>query len=144
MALLLASPVAGRPNSAAAQPQRSEPKYVEKLYKEVRHQLVMLRGIPSSIILRIKSKGEQGDFIRPGDPAKLEVDAESAVKSIEGVASVVNNIEILPPSPMMTNSAGPSIAPSMGMPPSRATRFRRAIHPYHREGWQRHAGRCGG
>src|SRR5258708_12208185 len=37
-----------------------------------------------------------GQVTRPS----LKSDAESAVKSIEGVASVVNNIEILPPSPM--------------------------------------------
>src|SRR5437016_12247800 len=30
----------------------------------------------------------------------LKSDAEAAVKSIEGVSSVVNNIEVLPPSPM--------------------------------------------
>jgi hyperosmotically inducible protein len=37
-----------------------------------------------------------GQVTRP----TLKSDAEAAVKSIEGVASVVNNIEVLPPSPM--------------------------------------------
>jgi hyperosmotically inducible protein len=37
-----------------------------------------------------------GQVTRPA----LKSDAEAAVKSIEGVASVVNNIEVLPPSPM--------------------------------------------
>src|SRR2546429_3933084 len=43
----LAAPIVALPYSAAARPQdekkqRSEAKYREKLYKEVRHQLVML------------------------------------------------------------------------------------------------------
>jgi hyperosmotically inducible periplasmic protein len=37
-----------------------------------------------------------GQVTRP----TLKSDAEAAVKSIEGVSSVVNNIEVLPPSPM--------------------------------------------
>ena len=100
MALLLAAPAAVRPNSAAAQPQRSEPKYVEKLYKEVRHQLVMLPWYSVFDNLAYRVEGDKvtlyGQVTRPS----LKSDAEAAVKSIEGVASVVNNIEILPPSPM--------------------------------------------
>src|SRR5258708_16365628 len=37
-----------------------------------------------------------GQVTRP----TLKSDAEAAVKSVEGVSSVVNNIEVLPPSPM--------------------------------------------
>jgi len=128
IALLLASPVAGRPNSAAAQPQRSEPKYVEKLYKEVRHQLVMLPWYSVFDNLAYKVEGDKvtlyGQVTRPS----LKSDAESAVKSIEGVASVVNNIEILPPSPMDDQLRRAIYRAIYGMPPSRATRFRRC-HP---------------
>src|SRR3977135_3633710 len=47
VALLLGTPIVALPTSVAARPQeekkqRSEAKYREKLYKEVRHQLVML------------------------------------------------------------------------------------------------------
>ena len=47
VAALLAAPIVALPYSAAARPQdekkqRSDAKYREKLYKEVRHQLVML------------------------------------------------------------------------------------------------------
>jgi hyperosmotically inducible protein len=38
----------------------------------------------------------EGQVVRPS----LKSDAEAAVKSINGVTTVVNNIEVLPPSPM--------------------------------------------
>ena len=103
--VLLATLIAALPNSVAAQPQdekkqRNEAKYREKLSKEVRHQLVMLPWYSVFDNLAYKVEGDKvtlyGQVTRPS----LKSDAESAVKSIEGVASVVNNIEILPPSPM--------------------------------------------
>ncbi len=104
-AALLAAPILASPYSAAAQPQeekkqRSEAKYREKLYKEVRHQLVMLPWYSVFDNLAYQVDGDKvtlyGQVTRP----TLKADAEAAVKSIEGVASVVNNIEVLPMSPM--------------------------------------------
>ncbi len=104
-AVLFAAPIVVLPNSAAAQPQeekkqRSEAKYREKLYKEVRHQLVMLPWYSVFDNLAYQVEGDKvtlyGQVTRP----VLKSDAEAAVKSIEGVAAVVNNIEVLPPSPM--------------------------------------------
>jgi hyperosmotically inducible periplasmic protein len=104
MALLLATPAAW-PNSAAPLPQetkhqRNDAKYTEKLYKEVRHQLVMLPWYSVFDNLAYQVEGDKvtlyGQVTRP----TLKSDAEAAVKSIEGVASVVNNIEVLPVSPM--------------------------------------------
>jgi hyperosmotically inducible protein len=103
--ILLAAPLMGLPDSAAARPQdekkqRSEAKYREKLIKEVRHQLVMLPYYSVFDNLAYKVDGDTvtlyGQVTRP----TLKSDAEAAVKSIEGVASVVNNIEVLPLSPM--------------------------------------------
>ena len=102
---LLATPILVMPTSAAARPQdekkqRSEAKYREKLYKEVRHQLVMLPWYSVFDNLAYQVEGDKvilsGQVTRP----VLKSDAEAAVKSIEGVSSVVNNIEVLPPSPM--------------------------------------------
>jgi len=104
-AALLAVPIVALPYSTAAWPQdekkqRSEAKYREKLYKEVRHQLVMLPWYSVFDNLAYQVDGDKvalyGQVTRP----VLKSDAEAAVKSIEGVASVVNNIEVLPPSPM--------------------------------------------
>jgi hyperosmotically inducible protein len=104
MALLLATPAAW-PNSAAPLPQeakhqRNDAKYTEKLYKEVRHQLVMLPWYSVFDNLAYQVEGDKvtlyGQVTRP----TLKSDAEAAVKGVEGVASVVNNIEVLPVSPM--------------------------------------------
>jgi len=105
VAALLATPMVALPYSAAARlqnekKQRSESKYREKLHKEVRHQLVMLPWYSVFDNLAYQVDGDKvtlsGQVTRP----VLKSDAEAAVKSIEGVASVVNNIEVLPLSPM--------------------------------------------
>ena len=102
---LLVTPTLALPSFLAARPQeekkqRSEAKYREKLAKEVRHQLVMLPWYSVFDNLAYKVEGDKvtlyGQVTRP----TLKSDAEAAVKSIEGVASVVNNIEVLPLSPM--------------------------------------------
>jgi len=105
VAILLVAFCASFSNLAAPRPQdekkqRSETKYREKLIKEVRHQLVMLPYYSVFDNLAYKVEGDKvtlfGQVTRP----TLKSDAEAAVKSIEGVASVVNNIEVLPVSPM--------------------------------------------
>jgi hyperosmotically inducible protein len=104
VAALLATPIGALPYSTAAAPQdaknhRTEPNLVN-LYKEVRHQLVMLPWYSVFDNLAYQVDGRKvtlyGQVTRP----TLKSDAESAVKSIDGVTSVVNNIEVLPPSPM--------------------------------------------
>jgi hyperosmotically inducible protein len=103
--LLFAFPLAVAPLAGASQPpdspqQRSEEKYREQLAKEVRHQLVLLPYYSVFDNLAFKIDGDKvtllGQVVRP----TLKSDAEAAVKSIEGVAAVVNNIEVLPVSPM--------------------------------------------
>jgi hyperosmotically inducible protein len=104
-ALLFALPLTATPFARASQPpdslqQRSEEKYREKLAKEVRHQLVLLPYYSVFDNLAFKVEGDKvtlsGQVARP----TLKSDAESAVKGIEGVAAVVNNIEVLPVSTM--------------------------------------------
>src|ERR1700694_4118077 len=103
--VLLAAPIMALPYSTAGRPQdekkqRSNAKYREKLYKEVRHQLVMLPWYSVFDNLAYKVEGDKvilsGQVTRP----VLKSDAEAVVKSVEGVSAVVNNIEVLPPSPM--------------------------------------------
>src|SRR5258708_3329929 len=99
---LLCASAFGLPNHTAAGPtgekkQRSEPKSIAN---EVRHRLVMLPWYSVFDNLAYKVEGDKvtlyGQVTRP----TLKSDAESAVKSIEGVTTVVNNIEVLPLSPM--------------------------------------------
>jgi len=85
--------------SAPAQ-QRNEKKMQENLANEVRHQLLLLPYYSVFDNLMFKVDGDKvtllGQVVRP----TLKSDAEAAVKGIEAVASVVNQIEVLPVSPM--------------------------------------------
>jgi hyperosmotically inducible protein len=98
VATLLCAPIFGLPNYAAdGKKQRSEPKSIAN---EVRHRLVMLPWYSVFDNLAYQVEGDKvtlyGQVTRP----TLKSDAEAVVKSIEGVSTVVNNIEVLPPSPM--------------------------------------------
>jgi len=90
-------------NSAGNQDQprqRSEKKMQENLVKEVRHQLLLLPYYSVFDNLLFKVDGDKvtllGQVVRP----TLKSDAENAVKGIESVSSVDNQIEVLPTSPM--------------------------------------------
>ena len=78
---------------ASALPQKS----MERIYKEVRHELVMLPyyGVFDNLSYKVDPDGTVtllGQVARP----TLKSDAENSVKRIEGVERVVNNIEVLP------------------------------------------------
>ncbi|MGC2527384.1 MAG: BON domain-containing protein [Candidatus Acidiferrum sp.] len=88
---------AHRLREAAAQ---NEPKTERQLIREVHHVLVMLPYYSVFDNLAYRVEGDkvilEGQVVRP----TLKSDAAAAVKSIEGVSTVVNNIEVLPLSPM--------------------------------------------
>jgi hyperosmotically inducible periplasmic protein len=71
-----------------------------RIAKEVRHELVMLPfyGVFDDLAFRVDDGTVtlMGAVVRPA----LKSDAENAVKHIEGVNQVINNIKVLPPSPM--------------------------------------------
>jgi hyperosmotically inducible protein len=73
---------------------------VQRLVKEVRHELVLLPyyGVFDNLAYKVDPNGTvtlTGQVTRP----TLKSDAEGAVKHIEGVEQVVNQIEVLPLSP---------------------------------------------
>lgn len=75
-------------------------KAVERIRKEVQHRLLML---PYLTVFDNLAYGVHGyDVLLRGEVTQpaLKADAESAVKRIEGVEHVENDIEVLPPSPM--------------------------------------------
>lgn len=80
--------------------QRNDKKMQDNLLKEVRHQLLLLPYYSVFDNLLFKVEGDKvtllGQVVRP----TLKSDAENAVKNIEGVSSVDNQIEVLPTSPM--------------------------------------------
>jgi hyperosmotically inducible protein len=81
---------------------QSEPsaKAQERITREVRHELLMLPyfGVFDNIAYKVDGYNVTllGQVVRP----TLKSDAENAVKHIEGVEKVDNQIEVLPPSPM--------------------------------------------
>ena len=97
--LLVTTVQAGMTPQKTAKDQR-EPRAEQNLAREVRHQLVLLPYYSVFDNLAFRVEGDQvileGQVTRP----TLKSDAENVVKSIEGVRNVVNNIEVLPPSPM--------------------------------------------
>ena len=71
-----------------------------RIAREVRHQLVMLPyyGVFDDLAFKVQGGTVTllGAVVRP----VLKPDAENAVKRIEGVTQVINEIKVLPPSPM--------------------------------------------
>ena len=76
------------------------PRSEERITREVRHALLMLPYFGVFDNIGFKVEGDTvtlvGQVVRP----TLKSDAENSVKHIEGVEKVVNNIDVLPPSPM--------------------------------------------
>lgn len=76
------------------------PESQDKLIREVRHELIMLPyyGVFDNLTFGINGRTVtlNGQVVQP----VTRSDAENAVKHIEGVEKVINNIEILPPSGM--------------------------------------------
>jgi hyperosmotically inducible protein len=82
------------------QSQAVSPEVQQEIAKKVIHAILMLPyyGVFDSIAFRLQGRTVilQGQVLQ----ATLKPDAEKAVKKVEGVDKVVNNIEILPPGPM--------------------------------------------
>jgi len=101
-ALAFATPFTPVCLSAGSQdsPPRHEKKMHDNLVKEVRHQLLLLPYYSVFDNLLYKVDGDKvtllGQVVRP----TLKSDAENAVKGLEGVSSVDNQIQVLPASPM--------------------------------------------
>ncbi len=72
----------------------------ERISKEVRHELVMLPYFTVFDNLAYKVDGTNVTLMGQVTRPTLKSDAENAVKRIEGVEHVDNQIEVLPPSPM--------------------------------------------
>ena len=73
----------------------------DKIAKEVRHELLMLPyySLFDNLGYTVQGRTVTLTGMLTSQDAITKNDAESAVKRIEGVEKVVNNIEVLPPSP---------------------------------------------
>jgi hyperosmotically inducible periplasmic protein len=86
--------------SSKNQAPRDPGAYQAWLTKEVRHELIMLPWLSMFDNLEYRIDGSKvvlsGEVVRPS----LKQDAGRAVKGIEGVTEVDNQIKVLPPSPL--------------------------------------------
>jgi hyperosmotically inducible periplasmic protein len=87
----------------AAAPQQANgvsDKASQRIVKEVRHELLMLPYLDVFDFLAYKVNGYDVTLMGQVTRPTLKSDAEAAVKTIEGVEKIDNQIEVLPPSPM--------------------------------------------
>ena len=75
-------------------------KAQQRIVKEVRHELLMLPYLDVFDNLAYKVNGYDVTLLGQVTRPSLKSDAGGAVKTIEGVEKIDNQIEVLPPSPM--------------------------------------------
>ncbi len=100
VALVSSKVVLASPQAPPENRQMLSQKGMDRIIREVHHELVMLPfyGVFDNLAYKVDPDGTVtllGQVVRP----TLKSDAENVVKRIEGVEKVVNNIEVLPPSP---------------------------------------------
>lgn len=78
------------------------PQVEERIAREVRHELLMLPhyGVFDDLEYRVDGRTVTLGGYLTSEHAVTKKDAENAAKHIEGVEKVINNIEVLPPSPI--------------------------------------------
>ena len=102
---VLAVLIVSSPLMAAKNDKKHEDPFVNgdqgenRLIKEVRHQLVMLPYYGVFDDLGFQVNGSTVTLLGAVTRPTLKSDAERAVKRVEGVSQVTNNIEVLPLSP---------------------------------------------
>ncbi|HKV78768.1 MAG TPA: BON domain-containing protein [Candidatus Sulfotelmatobacter sp.] len=93
VAVILAMTISS--SSAAAQREAS-PQAVERIQKEVRHEILMLPFLDVFDNIAFKVDGDNVTLLGQVTRPTLKTDAERVVKRIEGVEKVDNQIEVLP------------------------------------------------
>ncbi len=97
-AALLTIPLFGQAAQSGDNP--AGPGANSKIAREVRHELVMLPYYTVFDNLAYQVNGSTVTLLGQVSRPVLKSDAENVVKKIDGVTKVVNNIEVLPTSPM--------------------------------------------
>jgi hyperosmotically inducible protein len=87
--------------AAPAENEQLDQRALQRITKEVHHELVLLPyyGVFDNLAYKVSPDGTVtllGQVVRPSTKSS----AEASVKNIEGVRRVDNQIEVLPPSPM--------------------------------------------
>jgi hyperosmotically inducible protein len=96
IALIFSGPVASR----ATSPQRDDAHYQARLAEEVRHQLVMVPYLTVFDNLQYQVTGTEVTVMGQVTEPTVKTDALNALKRVEGITKVNDQIEVLPVSPM--------------------------------------------
>jgi hyperosmotically inducible protein len=99
MLLLLSLAVAAQNSPQQGRTKLGGTPSEQRIIKEVHHELVMLPYYSVFDNLAYKVQGNTVTLLGQVSRPSLKSDAEGVVKKIEGVDSVQNEIEVLPPSP---------------------------------------------
>ena len=100
LAVVFAIGLTSVPLPAQGQQGQASKKAVERIQKEVRHEILMLPYLTVFDNLGYKVDGYNVTLAGQVTKPSVKSDAESAVKRIEGVEKIDNQIEVLPLSPM--------------------------------------------
>ncbi|HZP33560.1 MAG TPA: BON domain-containing protein [Candidatus Acidoferrales bacterium] len=98
--IVAASTPAAERTQGATPPQRGTQNYERWLTREVGHQLIQVPWLSVFDNLQYSVSGSEVTLSGQVWQPVTKQDAETAVKGIEGVTTVINNIEVLPNSPM--------------------------------------------
>ena len=109
-----------------AQSQGNTPN--QHLIKEVRHELVMLPYVNIFDNLEFRVDGNNVTLLGQVTRPNIKSDAENAVKHVEGVGQVINQIEVLPLSPT-DDGIRRAIYTTLARQPSLQLYFMQSISP---------------
>jgi hyperosmotically inducible protein len=98
MCVALAAFAMAQEPGAPAQPASGSQRMQERITHEVRHELVMLPQLTIFDSVQFKVDGSKVTLMGQVVNGSIKDSAEKVVKSVEGVETVVNQIEILPAS----------------------------------------------
>lgn len=98
--ILLCSLLAGASPLEGQRPSEPSARAVQRIEREVRHELLMLPYLGVFDNLAFEVDGYNVTLVGQVTRSTLKSDAERVVKEIEGVERVDNQIDVLPPSPM--------------------------------------------
>ncbi len=125
-----ASNPAGATNQGSGTQSQLSARAEDRINREARHELAMM---PNYTLFDIVSYQVQGNTVVLSGKVRNNVvkgQAEDAVKHIEGVDKVVNNIEVLPPSPS-DDAIRTQVARALANRPGLTPYFTQAVPPIH-------------
>jgi hyperosmotically inducible periplasmic protein len=88
------------PAVAVQRDSQPSPKFTQRVLKQVQHEILMLPYYGVFDAIGFKVEGYNVTLFGRVANASLKSDAEHAIKGIEGIEKIDNQIEILPASPM--------------------------------------------